>query len=74
MQFGIDVLSFFLKAATKKARLPKLNLVLGKISCCEIDDLSCLWVFEICWIPAKKDGYWVNRARYVRVDSFNLIR
>ena len=34
-----------LGAATEKARLPKLHFVLGKISCCEIDDLSCLWIF-----------------------------
>ena len=29
-------------AATEKARLHKLSFVLGTISCCEIDDLSCL--------------------------------
>ena len=34
-------------AATEKARLPKLSFVLGKISC-EIDDLSCLGIFERC--------------------------
>ena len=35
-----------LGAATEKARLPKLSYVLGKISCCEIDDMSCLGIFE----------------------------
>ena len=30
-----------LGAATEKARLPKLSFVLGTISFCEIDDLSC---------------------------------
>ena len=34
-------------AATEKTGLPKLSLVLGTISC-EIDDLSCLWIFERC--------------------------
>ena len=29
-----------LGAATEKARLPKLSLVLGTISCCEMDDLN----------------------------------
>ena len=33
---------------TEKARLPKLSFVLGTISCCEIDDLSCLGIFERC--------------------------
>ena len=28
-------------------------LVLGTISCCEIDDLSCLWIFERCRKLAK---------------------
>ena len=28
--------------ATEKARLPRLSLVLGIESCCEVDDLSCL--------------------------------
>ena len=37
-----------LGAATEKARLPKLSFVLGTISCCEIDDLSCLGIFERC--------------------------
>ena len=36
-----------LGAATEKARLPKLSFVLGTISC-EIDDLSCLGIFERC--------------------------
>ena len=35
-----------LGAATEKSRLPKLSLVLGTISCCEMDDLSCRGVFE----------------------------
>ena len=33
---------------TEKARLPKLSLDLGTISCCEMDDLSCLGIFERC--------------------------
>ena len=37
-----------LGAATEKARLPKLCFVLGTISCCEVDDLSCLGIFERC--------------------------
>ena len=37
-----------LGAATEKARLPKLNFVLGAISYCEIDDLRCLGIFERC--------------------------
>ena len=37
-----------LGAATEKARLPKLSFVLGTISCCEIEDLSCLGIFETC--------------------------
>ena len=45
-------------AATGKARLPKLRLVLGKISCCEINYLS---------FPG------IDRARYVRVDSVQFI-
>ena len=40
-------------AATEKARLPKLRFVLGTISCCEIDDLSCLGIFERCRRLAK---------------------
>ena len=39
-----------LGAATEKARLPKLSFVLGTISCCEVDDLSCLGIFERCMI------------------------
>ena len=35
-----------LGAATEKACLPKLSFVLDTISCCEIDDLSCLGIFE----------------------------
>ena len=42
-----------LGAATEKARLPKLSFVLGKISYCEIDDLSCLGIFERCRRLAK---------------------
>ena len=34
-----------LGAATEKARLSKLSFVLGTISCSEIDDLNCLWIF-----------------------------
>ena len=37
-----------LGAATEKARLPKLRFVLDTISCCEIDDLSCLGIFKRC--------------------------
>ena len=32
--------------ATEKARLPKLSLVLGTLNCYEMDDLSCIWIFE----------------------------
>ena len=42
-----------LGTATEKARLPKLNFVLGTISCCEIYDLSCLGIFERCRRLAK---------------------
>ena len=35
-----------LDAATEKARLSKLSLVLGKISCCEMDDLCCLKILR----------------------------
>ena len=41
-----------LGAVTEKARLPKLSFVLGTISC-EIDDLSCLGIFERCRRLAK---------------------
>ena len=41
-----------LGAATEKARLPKLSFVLGTISC-ELDDLSCLGIFERCRRLAK---------------------
>ena len=34
-------------AAAEKARLPKFSLVLGIESCCEVDDMSCLWMLEI---------------------------
>ena len=42
-----------LGAATEKARLPKLSFVLGTISCCEIDDRSCLGIFGRCRRLAK---------------------
>ena len=42
-----------LGAATEKALSPKLSFVLGTISCCEIDDLSCLGIFERCRRLAK---------------------
>ena len=42
-----------LGAATEKARLPKLSFVLDTISCCEIDDLSFLRIFERCRRLAK---------------------
>ena len=42
-----------LGAATEKVRLPKLSFVLGTISCCEVDDLSCLGIFERCRRLAK---------------------
>ena len=61
-----------LGAATKKAHLPKLSFVLGTISC-EIDDLSCLGIFERCRRLAMYGGCCVDRARCVRVDSLNLI-
>ena len=35
-----------LGAATEKACLPKLCLVLGTISCCEMDDLGCLGIYS----------------------------
>ena len=35
-------------AATEKARLPRFSLVLGIESCCEVDDLICLWMLEKC--------------------------
>ena len=42
-----------LGAATEKACLTKLSFVLDTISCCEIDDLSFLWIFERCRRLAK---------------------
>ena len=39
--------------ATEKARLPKLSVVLGTISLCEMYDLSCLGIFERCRSLAK---------------------
>ena len=41
-----------LGAATEKARLIRLRLVLGTKSC-EIDDLSCLVIFNRCRRQAK---------------------
>ena len=41
-----------LGAATEK-RLPKLSLAFGKITCCEIDDLWRLGIFERCRRLAK---------------------
>ena len=41
-----------LDAATEKACLPKLCFILRSISC-EIDDLSCLGIFERCRRLAK---------------------
>ena len=47
--FKVMGISFHtLGTVTEKARLPKLRFVLGTISCCEIDDLSCLGIFERC--------------------------
>ena len=40
-------------AATEKEHLSKLSFVLGTISCYEIDDMSCLWIFERCRRLAK---------------------
>ena len=37
-----------LGATTEEACLPNLSFVLGTISCCEIDDLSCLGILERC--------------------------
>ena len=33
-------------AATGKACLPRLSIVLGKERCCDVDDLSCLGMFD----------------------------
>ena len=62
-----------LGATTEKARLPKLSFVLDTISCCEIDDLNCLGIFERCRRLAKYGGCCVDRARYVKVGSLKLI-
>ena len=35
-------------AATEKACLPRLSLVLGIESCCDVDDLSFLGTLEKC--------------------------
>ena len=42
-----------LDAGTETARLPRFSLVLGTKSWCEIDDLSCLGIFERCKRLAK---------------------
>ena len=57
-----------------KAHLPRLSLVLGTESCYEVDDLSCLVMFDRCTRLAKWSSRCVARARYVRMDSFNLMR
>ena len=41
------------RAATEKARL---SFVLGTLSCCEIDALSCLGIFERCRILGRYGG------------------
>ena len=33
-------------AATEKALLPRFSFVLGIKSCCEVDDLSCMWMLD----------------------------
>ena len=43
-------------AATEKARLPRLSLVLEIESFCEVDDLSCLGMLEKCRILARLGG------------------
>ena len=35
-------------AATEKARFPRFSFVLGIESCCEVDDLRCMVMFEKC--------------------------
>ena len=50
---SLAIIKFLVGSATEKARLPKLSFVLGTISCCEIDDLSCLGIFERCRRLAK---------------------
>ena len=42
-----------LGTVTEKACLPKLSFVSGTIRCCEIDDLSCLGIYERCRRLAK---------------------
>ena len=45
-----------LGAATEEARLPKLSLVFGTTSCCEIDDLSCLvYLNNSSWACSSKN-------------------
>ena len=41
-------------AATEKARLPRFSSVLGIESCCEVDDLSCLGIYNPDTNPAPK--------------------
>ena len=40
----------------------------------EINDLTCLWLFERCKRQAKSGRCLVKKARYVRVDSLNFNR
>ena len=42
-----------LVAITEKARLPSFCLSMGIESCCEVDDLSCLEIFDTCRRLAK---------------------
>ena len=42
-----------LGSVTEKACLPKLSFVSGTIRCCEIDDLSCVGIYERCRRLAK---------------------
>ena len=88
MQFRKQyVLSFLRKEAivigvflSDKAFIPYFELsysflVLGTLKrCCEITDLSCLWILERRERLAKQGTCCVDRAWYVRVYSLNLIR
>ena len=56
------MVSSFQTLGAEKASLPKLSFLLGTISCCEIDDLSCLEIFERCRRLAKYGGCCVDRA------------
>ena len=42
-----------LGAASENAHLPRLSLVLGTKSCCQVEYLSCLGIFERCKRLAK---------------------